>query len=76
MQASKEERGSSTKRTLQSIREHYLSFVEDGSRRNRSKDVSFSIVDNPTLDIEIDHVSKINNKKIPFFGPHPPLFLS
>ncbi len=74
MQKSKEERGLSTKRTLQLIRQHYHSFVEDGSRRNKAKDGSFSIVDTPKLEIEVDHVSKNTRKN--FFFSLPPFIFS
>ena len=57
MTISKKERGPSEPRTLQSIKEDHAKYVADGSRRARAKDVSHSIVAQPFVDIEINHVS-------------------
>ncbi len=51
------ERQASFRRSLQSIREQHQLFVEDGQRRSRAKDVSFSIVSSPMLPVELDYVS-------------------
>ncbi|XP_071950201.1 uncharacterized protein [Antedon mediterranea] len=44
-------------RSLASIRANYRMFMEDGGIESRSKDVSMSVVNNPLVSIEVDHVS-------------------
>ncbi|XP_033646390.1 uncharacterized protein LOC117305619 [Asterias rubens] len=50
------ERQASFRRSLQSIKEQHQLFVEDGQKRSRAKDVSFSIVSSPMLPVELDYV--------------------
>ncbi|XP_071796273.1 uncharacterized protein [Asterias amurensis] len=56
MQTPFTERSCSQLRTLDSIRAQFELFTEDGSKRSRSKDVSFSVVREPMMPIEPDHV--------------------
>ncbi|XP_038050937.1 uncharacterized protein LOC119724100 [Patiria miniata] len=50
------EREPSFRRSLQSICEQHQLFVNDGQRRNRAKDVSYSVVSTPMLHVEIHNV--------------------
>ncbi|XP_038062362.1 uncharacterized protein LOC119732830 [Patiria miniata] len=56
MQQPLHERGKCQPRTLKSIREHHQLFLQDGARRPRAKDISFSVVNRPLIPVEIDHV--------------------
>ena len=56
MQQPYKHRGPSSARTLQTIRNNYTVFTNDGAKRNRAKDVSVSVVNEPMISIELDHV--------------------
>ena len=51
------EREPAFRRSLQSINEQHQLFVNDGQKRSRAKDVSYSVVSTPMLHVEIDNVS-------------------
>ena len=57
MQYSYQERGPCIARTLDSMKSDLKAFQEDGAKKQRAKDVSFSVVRETMMPIEIDHVS-------------------
>ena len=57
MQQPKCQRGPCQIRTLKSINHQYDIFVNDGQQRMRANDISYSVVNRPMLEIEVDHVS-------------------
>lgn len=61
MQQSITERGPCLPRTLDNIDEHYKLFVNDGAKQSRAKEISYSVVSRPLVQIETDHVSKCFN---------------
>ena len=60
MQHPYQERAPSKPRTLASIRSRYQDFLKDGAKKQRSKQVSFSVVHEPMMPIEINHVSFVH----------------
>ena len=57
MQHPYKERGPSTARTVDTVRADFQSFLRDGARKHRAKEVSFSVIREPRMPIEIDHIS-------------------
>ncbi|XP_071795963.1 uncharacterized protein [Asterias amurensis] len=69
MQTPFTERSCSQLRTLDSIRAQFELFTEDGSKRSRSKDVSFSVVREPMMPIEPDHETETDVRLSYASGP-------
>ena len=59
MQRPLAERGPSAARSLTNIKKHHEDFLRSGATRAQAKDVSFSVVNEPLVPIDIDHVSQI-----------------
>ncbi|XP_071796167.1 uncharacterized protein [Asterias amurensis] len=56
MQKPLAERGLSPARSLNDIKDNHQHFLKSGAKRSQAKDISFSVVSEPLIPIEVDHV--------------------
>lgn len=59
MQKPLAERGLSPARSLNDIKANHQHFLKSGAKRSQAKDISFSVVSEPLIPIEVDHVSQM-----------------